>query len=143
MGSYANPFPWIWVASAPPSFRDLFSKFWEFLKIHFSLLIVAPHKKFASAHPDCNQIFFCCSQKHIHVTYQIQFFVILLHQHLNVNNATIEVFRSGSRHSEEPEVFEGRTDASADISLFINERFMLDEMTQQIASKFPRPFHQV
>ena len=53
-----------------------------------------------------------------------------------MNNATIEVFRSGSRHSEEPEVFEGRTDASADISLFINERFMLDEMTRQNASKF-------
>ena len=34
----------------PLSFRDLFS-FWEFLKIHFSLFTIAPHKKFASAHP--------------------------------------------------------------------------------------------
>ena len=33
------------------SWGDLFSKFWEFLKIHLSLLTDAPHKKFASANP--------------------------------------------------------------------------------------------
>jgi len=27
---------------APPCFGDLFSKFWEFLKIHFSLFTIAP-----------------------------------------------------------------------------------------------------
>ena len=29
-------------AIAPPSFGDLLSKFWEFLKIYFSLFTVAP-----------------------------------------------------------------------------------------------------
>ena len=30
------------LAPPPPSFGDLFSKFWEFLKIHFSLFTIAP-----------------------------------------------------------------------------------------------------
>ena len=34
-----------------PCFGDLSSKFWEFLKIHFSLFTIAPLKKFVSANP--------------------------------------------------------------------------------------------
>ena len=37
--------------TCPPCFGDLFSKFWEFLKIHFLLLTDAPHEEFASANP--------------------------------------------------------------------------------------------
>ena len=37
-----------------------FSKFWEFFLNHFSLYTIAPHKKFASAHPPSWKPFSCC-----------------------------------------------------------------------------------
>ena len=44
-------------AQAPPSFLDLYSKNFKISKIRdenfFFYLVVPPHKKFASVHPEC------------------------------------------------------------------------------------------
>ena len=75
----------------------------------------------------------------LHTNFLKYFLLILLHQCLNVNNATIEIFRSGSRsYSEELKIFEGRTDALADI---LKRRADSDCPTEPLENKWIGSIH--